>query len=198
MLRSSVITSGRSCSTSSKASSPSRAAPTTSRNGLRESICRTTLRTKAESSTISTRTTPAMPPPSLLHVHKRPADLLQLERRAHPQKRLGNPDEQITRPGHPRRKAGGDLRDGGRREVDEHVTAKNVPRRVQARSFVGIEQVGAAVADASVQLGVSPPTAFDGSEILRPQGSGQGAEGPFPVHTTGGLFQRRRADVTGP
>jgi hypothetical protein len=58
MLRSSVTTSGRSCSTSSSASAPSRAAPTTSRNGLRESICRTTLRTNAESSTISTRTTP--------------------------------------------------------------------------------------------------------------------------------------------
>ena len=60
MFRSRVTTSGRSCSTNSSASAPSRAAPTTSRKGLRQSICRTTLRTYAESSTISTRTTPAI------------------------------------------------------------------------------------------------------------------------------------------
>jgi hypothetical protein len=55
MLRSQVITSGRSASAISSASSPSREVPTTSRNGLRDSIWLTILRTYAESSTTSTR-----------------------------------------------------------------------------------------------------------------------------------------------
>ena len=45
MIRSQVTTSGFSSATSSSASTPSRAVPTTSMNGLRDSICLTTLRT---------------------------------------------------------------------------------------------------------------------------------------------------------
>ena len=45
MFRSQVTTSGRRVSTSSSASPPSRAVPTTSMNGLRSSICDTTFRT---------------------------------------------------------------------------------------------------------------------------------------------------------
>ena len=45
MFRSQVTTSGRSSSTRSSASAPSRAVPTTSMNGLRDSIWATTLRT---------------------------------------------------------------------------------------------------------------------------------------------------------
>ena len=54
MLRSHVMTSGRISSATSSASRPSRAVATTSRNGLRDSICVTTLRTYAESSTTRT------------------------------------------------------------------------------------------------------------------------------------------------
>ena len=56
MFRSQVTTSGLSSAIISSASAPSRAVPTTSMNGLRESICLTTLRTYAESSTTTTRT----------------------------------------------------------------------------------------------------------------------------------------------
>jgi hypothetical protein len=45
MIRSQVMTSGRSSAAISSASLPSRAAPTTSMNGLRDNICRITLRT---------------------------------------------------------------------------------------------------------------------------------------------------------
>src|SRR5881227_1443197 len=127
MFRSHVTTSGLSSSTRSSASRPSRATPTTSTKGLRLSICDTTLRTYAESSTTSARTMSAIDvlpwPDRRLHIHEGTPDLFELERGGDLQQRFRRADAQEAGGGHQPRELADHLAHPRLGKVDEYVAA---------------------------------------------------------------------------
>src|SRR5580765_2851780 len=128
MIRSQVTTSGFSSTTRSSASCPSRAVPTTSRNGLRVKIWVTTFRTYAESSTTRTRVTLLFVISSCIstfHVDKGPIEIVEHEPIRHAQQRFGRPDEQIPRRRHLVGQNVHDLLDAARREIDERIAAED-------------------------------------------------------------------------
>src|SRR5262249_9493278 len=131
IIRSTVSTSGLNSCTISKASSPSRAIPTTSMKGLRLNICLMTFRTYAESSTINTRKMRSIQSPLLLDVHERSFDLLQLKTRRTLQQRFGRPDEQIARARHHLLVCRDDLADHRFGKINEHIPTEDDSRSRQ-------------------------------------------------------------------
>src|SRR6185436_1910429 len=202
MFRSEVTTSGRSSCTRPSASSPSRAVPTTSTKGLRPSICDTTLRTYAESSTTSTRTISGIrllcAGLRALDVDERAADFLELERRSDAEQRLGRGDAQVGRAWHQPRELPDDLAHSGLREIDEQVPAED-DRHARARRDVSFAQHvdHAPRGDAGVDHGIDDPPVLLLGEIALPQVHRQAAKRSFAIPPRPRPVDRRGAGVAG-
>src|SRR5262249_53915242 len=160
------------------ASSPSRAVPTTSKNGLRESISRITLRTNAESSTTRTRTSEFITYSVLLllHIDIGSINLFQLKGCRNPSQRFCDPNKQVTGARHKCGKLAHDARYDRRREIDEYIPTKHKRNRRDQCGFLDCQQVGLKIMNSRVEFGIHLPPVFDACEILLAKGDGHRPE----------------------
>src|SRR3954467_6758625 len=180
MVRSQVMTSGFSSAVISRASTPSRAMPTTSMKGLRESISRTTLRTKGESSTTSVR---MMPEGGKLEtdIDKGVSLLVQFEISGEFKKGFGGADEKMAARGHAGGEGGDGLANCVRGKIDEDITTENGRAAGQGGDFFRGEKIGAMEGDAAGGVGIQFPFVAMRREIFLFQSGRKATEGFFTI-----------------